>query len=72
MKPSNSQSRRRRKPTRKKMFEGMNIIEIWQCIVIHGISKKDVDFEKHKSEEIIARIKDTNSKEITMERTESL
>ena len=54
----------------KKYFEGMNIIESWHSVVIHGIWKKDIDFEKDKSEEIIARIKGINSEK--MERIEPL
>ena len=42
------------------IFEGINVIEQWSKIVLHGVSKEAIDFERDKSEEIIARIEDTN------------
>ena len=40
----------------KKVFEGANIVETLYRVVIHGMSKYDIDFEKDKPEEIITRI----------------
>ena len=56
----------------EKIFEGMNTIEILHSVVIHGVSKYDINFEKDTSEEIIARIKDTTSKETTAKKIEPL
>jgi len=44
----------------KNIFEGTDVIEQWSKIVLHGVSKYAIDFERDKPEEIIARIEDTN------------
>ena len=36
------------------------MVEQWSKIVLHGVSKHAIDFERDKSEEIIARIEDAN------------
>ena len=42
------------------IFEGIEVIEQWFKIVLHGVSKHTIDFERDKSEETIARIEDAN------------
>jgi hypothetical protein len=42
------------------IFEGINAVEQWSKIVLHGVSKQAIDFERDESEEIIARIEDAN------------
>src|SRR5277367_2207036 len=42
------------------IFEGINVIEQWSKIVLHGVSKHAIDFERDKPEEIIALIEDAN------------
>jgi hypothetical protein len=44
----------------KDIFEGADVIEQWSKIVLHGVSKHAIDFERDKSEEIIALIEDAN------------
>lgn len=41
-------------------FEGIDRVEQWSKIVLHGVSKQAVDFERDKPEEIVARIEDVN------------
>src|SRR5436190_534505 len=52
----------------KKVLEGAKIVETLYGVVIHGVSKYDINFEKDKPEEITARIRGVNSEEITIER----
>jgi hypothetical protein len=56
----------------KTIIEGAKTIETTYRAVVHGVSKYDIDFEKDKPEEIIARIQNSNSEEITVERVEPL
>ena len=56
----------------KKIIEGASIIETIYRVVIHGVSKYDIDFEKDKPEEIITRMRSSNSEEITIVRVEPL
>ena len=42
------------------IFEGVEAVEQWSKIVLHGVSKHAIDFERDKPEEIIARIEDAN------------
>ena len=44
----------------KNIFEGIKVIEQWSKIILHGVSKHAIDFERDKSEEIIVRIEDAN------------
>jgi hypothetical protein len=44
----------------KNIFEGADVVEQWSKIVLHGVSKNIIDFERDKPEEIIARIEDAN------------
>src|SRR5439155_4402421 len=44
----------------KNIFEGTDVVEQWSKIVLHGVSKNSIDFERDKPEEIIARIEDAN------------
>jgi hypothetical protein len=52
----------------EKVFEGAKIAETLYGVVVHGVSKYVVDFEKDKSEEIIVQIRDANSEEMTVEK----
>jgi len=36
------------------------VVEQWSKIILHGVSKHIIDFERDKSEEIIVQIEDTN------------
>ena len=56
----------------KQAFEGIDVAETLYGIVIHGVSKHDIDFTKSEPEEIMARIRDGNSEEITVERVTPL
>jgi hypothetical protein len=42
------------------IFDGVEAIERWSKIVLHGVSKHAIDFERDKPEEIISRIEDIN------------
>ena len=44
----------------KNIFKGTDVVEQWSKIVLHGVSKYTIDFERDKPEEIIARIEDAN------------
>src|SRR5208282_5597751 len=44
----------------RNLYEGTEVVEQWSKIVLHGVSKHAIDFERDKSEEIIARIEDAN------------
>src|SRR5277367_4332249 len=56
----------------KRDFEGVSVVETVYRVVYHGVSKFDIDFEKDKPEEIIARIRDSNSEELTIKGVEPL
>jgi len=42
------------------LFKGIEVVKQWSMIILHGVSKHAIDFERDKSEEIIAQIEDTN------------
>ena len=42
------------------LFKGIKVVEQWSKIILHGVSKHIIDFERDKSEEIIVQIEDTN------------
>jgi len=58
----------------KEALEGGNIIETLHRVVIHGVSKYDINFDKDTPEEITARIQGVNSEKTktTAERVEPL
>ena len=55
-----------------KRIEGASIIETMYRVVVHGVSKYDIDFEKDILEEITKRMRNTNSEKITVESIKSL
>ena len=56
----------------ERALEGANLVETLYRVVIHGVSKYDIDFDKDKPEEIIARIQGGDSEKITIKRVEPL
>jgi hypothetical protein len=56
----------------EKIIEGASIIETLYQVVIHGVSKYDIDFTKDNPEEIITRMRDSNSKGTNVEKVEPL
>ena len=56
----------------KKAFEGVDVAETLYGIMVHSVSKHDIDFMKDTPEEIAARIRGDNSESITVERVTPL
>jgi len=56
----------------KKAFEGVEVAETLYGIVLHGVSKHDIDFTKDTPEEIKARIRNSSPEGITVERVTPL
>ena len=56
----------------EKALEAVNIVETLYRIVLHSVSKFDIDFEKDKPEEIIVQIGGANSEELTIKGVEPL
>jgi hypothetical protein len=54
------------------IIEGASIIETTHRVIVHGVSKYDIDFEKDEPEEIITRIRNSNSEGITIVKVEPL
>jgi hypothetical protein len=52
----------------KKAFEGAEIVDPLYGVVIHGVSRYQIDFEKDKPDEIITRIRDGNLEEVLVEK----
>ena len=52
----------------KKALEGVDVVKTLYGVVIHGVSKHDIDFTKDTPKEIMARIRGGNSEDITAER----
>jgi hypothetical protein len=54
------------------VIEGASLITTTYRVIIHGVSKYDIDFGKDKLEDILARIRSSNPDKITIERVEPL
>jgi len=57
---SNKEAEELQKLEWNKILEGTEVVEQWSKIILHGVSKQAIDFERDKPEEIIARIEDAN------------